>query len=39
LHDGSTSASGSKPDFDPTTAAAKAAWKKQVAAGAVPAHR
>ena len=27
-----------KPDFDPTTAAAKAAWKKQVAAGKVPAH-
>jgi hypothetical protein len=28
-----------KPDFDPTTAAAKAAWQEQVAEGAVPAHR
>ena len=28
-----------KPDFDPTTAAAKAAWEASVAAGAVPAHR
>jgi peroxiredoxin len=28
-----------KPDFDPTTAAAKTAWKKQAAAGMVPAHR
>jgi peroxiredoxin len=28
-----------KPDFDPTTPAAKRAWKEAVAAGAVPAHR
>jgi peroxiredoxin len=28
-----------KPDFDPTTAKAKAAWKAAVANGAVPAHR
>jgi peroxiredoxin len=28
-----------KPDFDPTTAAAKRAWKDAVANGAVPAHR
>jgi peroxiredoxin len=28
-----------KSDFDPTTAQAKAAWKKQTAAGKVPAHR
>jgi peroxiredoxin len=28
-----------KPDFDPTTRAAKAAWDASVAAGAVPAHR
>ena len=28
-----------KPDFDPTTPAAKAAWKKQTANGKVPAHR
>jgi peroxiredoxin len=28
-----------KPDFDPTTKAAKAAWDASVAAGAVPAHR
>ena len=27
-----------KPDFDPTTAAAKAAWKKLEAAGKIPAH-
>ena len=28
-----------KPDFDPTTAAAKRAWKEATAAGSVPAHR
>jgi hypothetical protein len=28
-----------KPDFDPTTAAAKAAWEEAVANGSVPAHR
>ena len=28
-----------KPDFDPTTPAAKTAWKKAVANGNVPAHR
>jgi peroxiredoxin len=28
-----------KPDFDPTTVKAKAAWKEAVAAGTVPAHR
>jgi peroxiredoxin len=28
-----------KPDFDPTTPAAKAAWKKQTTNGKVPAHR
>jgi len=28
-----------KPDFDPTTAAAKRAWKVAVESGAVPAHR
>jgi len=28
-----------EPDFDPTTARAKAAWKKQTANGKVPAHR
>jgi peroxiredoxin len=28
-----------KPDFDPTTAAAKAAWKKAKSNGKVPAHR
>jgi peroxiredoxin len=28
-----------KPDFDPTTPAAKTAWKRQSAAGMVPAHR
>ena len=28
-----------KPDFDPTTAAAKQAWEEAVAAGTVPAHR
>ncbi len=27
-----------KPDYDPTTPAAKAAWKKAVASGNVPAH-
>ena len=27
-----------KPDFDPTTAAAKAAWAKLEASGKVPAH-
>ena len=27
-----------KPDFDPTTAAAKAAWMRLEAAGAIPAH-
>ena len=27
-----------KPDFDPTTAAAKAEWKRQTANGKVPAH-
>jgi peroxiredoxin len=27
-----------KPDFDPTTAAAKRAWKAAVASGTVPAH-
>jgi peroxiredoxin len=28
-----------KPDFDPTTATAKRAWKEAEAAGTVPAHR
>jgi peroxiredoxin len=28
-----------KPDFDPTTRAAKTAWEASVAAGTVPAHR
>ena len=28
-----------KPDFDPTTARAKSAWKSAVASGEVPAHR
>jgi peroxiredoxin len=28
-----------KPDFDPTTAAAREAWEDSVAAGALPAHR
>jgi peroxiredoxin len=28
-----------KPDFDPTTTAARAAWDASVAAGGVPAHR
>jgi peroxiredoxin len=28
-----------KPDFDPTTTAAKAAWEASVAMGPVPAHR
>jgi len=28
-----------KPDYDPTTAAAKAAWEELVASGNVPAHR
>ena len=28
-----------KPDFDPTTAAAKQAWEEALAAGTVPAHR
>jgi hypothetical protein len=27
-----------KPDYDPTTAAAKAAWKKATSNGKVPAH-